>query len=130
MSKIEFIVEKTASGFSAYASDEDLPIGTSGNDVSELNRNIVDAYNSYAEIRGLKELSIDDISIRLDVKQFFDYYKIINASALGSKIGMDKTLISQYANGHKIPGPKQVEKIMKGIKQLGQELASLNLSIT
>jgi len=130
MSKIEFIVEKTKDGFSAYASDEDLPIGTSGDDVTELKENILDAYNSYAEIKDLKEITIDDIVIKLDVKQFFDYFKIINASALGTKIGMDKSLISQYANGHKTPGPKQIEKIMNGIKQLGQELSSLNLSIT
>jgi transcriptional regulator with XRE-family HTH domain len=76
----------------------------------------------------LKELSLDDFSIQLDLPQFFDYYKIINASALGSRIGMDKTLLSQYVNGHKKPSHKQVEKIMNGIKQLGNELASLELS--
>ncbi len=130
MSKIEFIVEKTGTGFSAYASDDSLPIGTSGDDVTALKNNIVDAYNSYAEIKGLNEITINELLIRLDIKQFFDYYKIINASALGAKIGMDKTLISQYANGHKIPGPKQVEKILNGIKKLGQELSSLNLSIS
>ncbi|SER75010.1 hypothetical protein [Pedobacter rhizosphaerae] len=130
MSKIEFIVEKTDTGFSAYASDESFPIGTSGDDVTELKKNIVDAYNSYAEIKGLKEVSINDILITLDVKQFFDYYKIINASALGAMIGMDKTLISQYANGHKKPGPKQIDRILTGIRQLGQELSSLNLSIS
>jgi len=130
MSKIEFIVEKTDTGFSAYASDEALPIATSGDDVTELKNNIVDAYNSYAEIKNLDEITIDDVQITLDVKQFFEYYKIINASALGEKIGMGKTLISQYVNGHKKPGPKQVEKILTGIRQLGQELSTLNLSIS
>lgn len=130
MSKIEFIVEKTNTGFSAYASDESLPIGTSGDDVTELKTNIVDAYNSYAEIKDIDQITIDDVLITLDVKQFFDYYKIINASALGAKIGMDKTLISQYANGHKKPGPKQVDRILSGIRQLGQELSTLNLSIS
>lgn len=130
MNKIEFIVEKTNTGFSAFASNESIPVGTSGDDFTELQNNIVDAYNSYAQIKGFKEITIDDVEVKLDVKQFFDYYKIINASALGAKIGMDKTLISQYANGHKTPGPKQVQKILNGIRQLGQELSSLNLSVS
>ncbi|RQO79131.1 XRE family transcriptional regulator [Pedobacter sp. KBW01] len=130
MSKIEFIVEKTDTGFSAYASDDSLPIGTSGDDVNELKTNIVDAYNSYAEIKDLDQITIDDVIITLDVKQFFEYYKIINASALGEKIGMGKTLISQYVNGHKKPGPKQVDRILSGVRQLGQELSTLNLTIS
>lgn len=129
MSKITFIVEKTADGFSAFAENEDLPIATSGDTMAELKINIVDAYNSYAEIKGLKEVTIDEITIQLDLPQLFEFYKEINASALGSRIGMDKTLISQYVNGHKKPGSKQINKILIGIKQLGQELSSLELSI-
>lgn len=128
MKKIVFIVEKTGTGFSAYAEDDNIPASTSGDNMSELRNNIVDAYNSLAELKNLPEVTIDEISIQLDVAQFFDYYKIINASALGSRIGMDKTLLSQYVNGHKKPSHKQVEKIMNGIKQLGNELASLELS--
>lgn len=130
MSKIEFIVEKTDTGFSAYASEDSLPVTTSGDDVAELKTNIVDAYNSYAEIKDLDQITINDVVITLDVKQFFEYYKIINASALGEKIGMGKTLISQYVNGHKKPGPKQVDRILAGVRQLGQELSTLNLSIS
>lgn len=129
MSKIVFIVEKTNDGFSAFAESEDLPVATSGDTMTELKINIVDAYNSYAEIKGLKEVTIDEITIQLDLPQLFEFYKEINASALGSRIGMDKTLISQYVNGHKKPGTKQVSKILEGIKQLGNELASLELSI-
>lgn len=126
--KIVFVVEKTGTGFSAFAEDNGIPASTSGDNMSELRINMVDAYNSVAELKGLPEVTIDDICIQLDLPQFFDYYKIINASALGSRIGMDKTLLSQYINGHKKPGHKQVEKIMNGIKQLGSELASLELA--
>ena len=45
-----------------------------------------------------------------------------------NELGMDKTLLSQYVNGHKKPGPKQVKRIMDGIKQLGSELSSLELT--
>ncbi|MET3115013.1 hypothetical protein AAKU52_002754 [Pedobacter sp. CG_S7] len=128
MKKIVFIVEKTADGFSAYAEDDNIHASTSGDTMAELRTNIVDAYNSIAELKGLPEVTIDTINIQLDLPQFFEYYKIINASALGSRIGMDKTLLSQYINGHKKAGPKQVQRIMNGIKQLGSELSSLELA--
>ncbi|MDQ7949534.1 MAG: hypothetical protein REI93_11855 [Pedobacter sp.] len=129
MEKVVFIVEKTKDGFSAFAENEDLPVATSADTMAELKENIVDAYNSYAEIKLLDQLTLNNIAIQLDLPQLFEFYKEINASALGSRIGMDKTLISQYINGHKKPGAKQINKILYGIKQLGSELASLELTV-
>ena len=128
MKKIVFIVEKTSDGFSAYAENENIPAATSADTMAELRTNIVDAYNSVAELKGLPEVTFDEINIQLDLPQFFEYYKIINASALGSRIGMDKTLLSQYVNGHKKAGPKQTQRIMDGIKQLVSELSSLEIA--
>lgn len=127
MKQIVFIVEKTTDGFSAYAEDDNIPASTSADTMAELRINIVDAYNSVAELKGLPEVTIDNINIQLDLPQFFSYYKEINASALGARIGMDKTLLSQYVNGHKKAGPKQIQRILSGIKQLGSELYSLEL---
>ncbi len=67
------------------------------------------------------------MAISLDVAQFFEYYDIINAKALGKRIGMNNSLISQYTSGKKEAGPKQIHKILAGIKQLGEELSSLEL---
>lgn len=128
MKKIVFIVEKTSDGFSAYAEDDNIRAATSASTMAELRINIVDAYNSFAELNGWPEVTIDEINVQLDLPQFFDYYKVINASALGSRIGMDKTLLSQYINGHKKAGPKQIQKILNGIKQLGSELSSLEFA--
>lgn len=127
MTKIVFIVEKTNNGYSAYALEDSVAVATSADTMHELKQNILDAYNTYAEENDLKEVVLDDIVIRLDVPQFFEFYNIINASALGSRIGMDKTLISQYVNGHKKPGQKQINKIVHAIKELGEELSSLEL---
>ncbi|MDR6786123.1 hypothetical protein ABIE26_004842 [Pedobacter africanus] len=65
--KIVFIVEKTGTGFSTYAEDDSIPASTSADNMTELRINNVDAYNSVAEIKGLPELTVDDISIQLDV---------------------------------------------------------------
>ena len=128
MKKIVFVVEKTSDGFSAYALEEGIAVGTSADSMAELKSNIVDAYNSYAEMEGVDKVTLDHIQIQLDIPQLFKFYNEINASALGNRIGMDKTLISQYVNGHKVPGKKQVEKIIAGIRQLGDELSSLELA--
>ena len=125
MKKYLFKVEKTGTGFSAYAEDDKIPVGTTGKDMTELKQNILDAMNVYREYKGLKSLSGTDISIRLDVKQFFEYYNVINAKALGDRIGMSQSLLSQYANGIKVPSEKQTQKILLGIKDLGKELTQL-----
>jgi transcriptional regulator with XRE-family HTH domain len=125
MKKYLFKVEKTGTGFSAFAEDDKLFVSTTGKDMMELKQNIFDAMNLYRDHKGLKPVSESDISIRLDVKQFFEYYNVINAKALGERIGMSQSLLSQYANGIKIPSEKQTQKILGGIKNLGKELTEL-----
>ncbi|WP_423147700.1 hypothetical protein [Rubrolithibacter danxiaensis] len=128
MKKIVFVVEKTETGFSAYAEDfEKNPVGTTGTSMAELKEQILNAINLYKEHNGENPVTEEDIPIRLDVAQFFEYYKEINATALGKRVGMNKALLSQYVNGHKKPGPKQVHKIIEGIKSLAKELESLEL---
>jgi transcriptional regulator with XRE-family HTH domain len=128
MNKIIFIVEKTSDGFSAYAEDFDkIPAGTTGDTIAELRTNIEDAYNSVAELRGWPEVTIDQITVKYDLAQFFEYYKEISAKGLAQRIGMSSTLLSQYVNGKKSPSEKQVKKILLGIQELGRELATLEL---
>ena len=69
----------------------------------------------------------NEIKFEIDFKQFFKYYKVINAKFLAEKIGMNATLLSQYVSGTKKPSPKQTEKILSGIHQIGQELSEINL---
>lgn len=46
---------------------------------------------------------------------------------LSERIGMNHTLLSQYANGRKKPSPKQKERIMEGIHEIGRELTEISL---
>ena len=68
-----------------------------------------------------------DIRFEIDFKQFFKFYKVLNAKFLAEKIGMNATLLSQYVSGTKKPSAKQTEKILSGIHQIGQELSGINL---
>ncbi len=122
--KIKLIVEKTDTGFSAYSND--LPIFTTGRTIPELFDNALEAGNLYFEDSRL-ELTHENLQFEIDFKQFFQYYKVLNAKFLATKIGMNPTLLSQYVQGHKKPSAKQTEKILFGIHQIGQELSEINL---
>ena len=122
--KIIIIVEKTESGFSAYS--EEYPIFTTGKTIPDLIDNAYEAVNFYFEDQEI-QVSHENIKFEIDFKQFFQYYRVLNAKFLAEKIGMNPTLLSQYVQGHKKPSEKQTEKILMGIHQIGQELSEINL---
>ncbi|QPH41452.1 helix-turn-helix domain-containing protein [Pedobacter endophyticus] len=122
--KIIMTVEKTDTGFSAYS--ERYPIFTTGRSIPELINSAYEATEFYFEEEKVK-LEPNDIKFEIDFKQFFKYYKVLNAKFLAEKIGMNSTLLSQYVSGTKKPSTKQAEKILSGIHQIGQELSGINL---
>ncbi len=122
--KITMTVEKTNTGFSAFS--EDYPIFTTGQSIAELINNSYEASELHFEEENVK-VEHSDIRFEIDFKQFFKFYKVLNAKFLAEKIGMNATLLSQYVSGTKKPSAKQTEKILSGIHQIGQELSGINL---
>ncbi len=122
--KILMTVEKTKTGFSAYAVD--YSIFTTGQSVPELINNAYEATELFFEEEKVK-VNPNDIKFEIAFKQFFKYYKVINAKFLAEKIGINASLLSQYVSGTKKPSAKQTEKILSGIHQIGQELSGINL---
>jgi len=122
--KIEMILEKTKTGFSAYA--ENYPIFTTGRTIPELIESTYEAVTLYFEDQNIKILQTN-INFVIDFKQFFQYYKVLNAKFLAQKIGMNPTLLSQYVQGRKKPSNLQTDKILNGIHQIGRELSEFNL---
>ena len=120
--KIEMIVERTRTGYSAYA--EKYAVYTTGNSLEKLKSNIVEALNLYFEKQG-KTITEKDLKITLDLPQFFKFYKVINAKALSERIGINQSLLAQYINGHKVPSATQAHRILMGIQQVGKELAAI-----
>ena len=124
--KIKVIVEKTRTGFSAYAEDDDIAVATTGRTIIELQKNILEVLNFHFEDEGY-EVTKSNIALQIDFKQFFQYYKVLNARHLAEKIGMNPTLLSQYVQGRKRPSQQQSDRIIHGIQQIGKELAELRL---
>jgi len=118
--KIVVSIEKTETGFSAYASD--YPVYTTGCNMTEVTDNMKEAFSLY-----FNKIKSDDlnISVQIDFKQFFQYYKVLNSKVLAKKIGMNPTLLSQYVRGHKKPSEKQRRRILYGINKIGHELADI-----
>jgi len=67
----------------------------------------------------------DDLRISLDIPQFFAFYKVINAKVLSERIGMNQSLLAQYIKGNKKPSSSQAYRILRGVQQVGKELASI-----
>ncbi|MFZ4798943.1 MAG: type II toxin-antitoxin system HicB family antitoxin [Bacteroidia bacterium] len=120
--KIEMTVEKTKTGYSAYA--EKYPVFTVGSSLEELKSNILEALNLYFEKQG-KAVKEQDLKINLDLPQFFEFYKVINAKALSERIGMNQSLLAQYIKGNKKPSANQTKRILNGVQQIGNELAAI-----
>ena len=122
--KINIIVEKTKTGFSAFSSD--YPVYTTGKTIADLINNAYEAVNLYLE-DSKTQITIENLKFEIDFKQFFQYYRVLNSKFLADKIGMNPTLLSQYVQGHKKPSETQTEKILLGIHKIGQELSEINL---
>lgn len=122
--KITVIIEKTKTGFSAYS--EDQAIFTTARTIPELIGNAIEAANLYFDDEKIR-INQNDINFVIDFKQFFQYYKVINAKFLAQKIGMNESLLSQYVQGRKRPSDQQTDKILEGIHQIGRELSEINL---
>lgn len=122
--KIVLMLEKTKTGFSAYAVD--YPIYTTGQSISEVLDNAFEAVNLYFEEENIR-ITHDNIKFEVDFEQFFKYYRVLNSKFLAERIGMNPTLLSQYVQGRKKPSENQRDKILFGIHQIGQELSQINL---
>ena len=116
------ILEKTDTGFSAYASE--YSINTTGKTIAELLDNAFEAACLYFDEKEVT-ISHEDIKFEIDFEQFFKYYRVLNSKFLAERIGMNPTLLSQYVQGRKKPSSSQTEKILLGIHKIGQELSEI-----
>lgn len=128
MKNYKFLIERTQTGYSAFAEDENIPVFTTGKNFEELKGNMLDALNLYLEHAEKKPVTAENIITKVDLPSFFEFYSVINAKALSKRINMNETLLSQYVNGKKEPSEKQINKILTGIKDLGKELMQLEIA--
>ena len=117
-------VIKEDTGYSANTTIGKNFITTESETIEELKAQVLEAINLTFEDKGFC-YSIDEINLKPDLASFFEFYKVINAKALSERIGMNQSLLAQYINGTKKPSPTQTQRILKGVQQVGRELASI-----
>lgn len=121
--RITMVVEKTNTGYSAYA--KEAAVFTVASDLNELYENAEEALSLAFD----RDVTRGEFQLQIDLPQFFKYYRVLNAKFLAERIGMNPTLLSQYVSGVKTPGPKQVQRILSGIHEIGKELSDLKFLV-
>ncbi len=122
MKKETFIVEIDKDGLSAY--HESRPIFTVAHSKDELFNNILEAANLFYENE--KVLKREDIAIQIDFKTFFKEFDYLKANAIAKRAGINNSLITQYIKGIKNPSEKQLNKLLRSIREIGRELGSIS----
>lgn len=127
-------IEKQSDGtYIAYnTTGEKVQLIGTGDTVKEAKE---DFYNSIDEIKQsydevgdeMPDFLSEDVEFRFDISSLFEYFSMLNVSALGRYLGINDSLMRQYRNGSAPISDKQLEKIEAGIHRLGSELTALSL---
>lgn len=131
---MEVRIEKQSDGtYIAYntTGDHVTLLGT-GDTVSEAKKDFRDSYDGVKESyesRGdfMPTELTEEISFHFDISSLFEYFSMINVSALARYLGINPSLMRQYKKGDTYISEAQLEKIEQGIHRLGSELQALKL---
>ncbi|OYU95842.1 MAG: transcriptional regulator [Bacteroidetes bacterium B1(2017)] len=121
----EFTVEITSTGYSAY--NNAYAIATTGKSITHLREAAFEALQLAFEEEEVR-ISKSKLILTVDLKQFFQYYRVLNAKFIAERVGIHPTLFSQYVQGKKKPSTKQTNKILEGIHEIGKELCELRFN--
>jgi len=125
MKKYKLIVEKNEEGFWGRV-NETAGVYGYGQDIEALETNINKALELYFEESGEKMPNYKFEWV-MDLQEFFSIHDYINISTIAKRIGMNPSLLRQYAKGIKFPSFKQVHKIEVTIKEIGNQLSKTKI---
>lgn len=123
---VNVIMEKGGDrNFSCFSENESLDWGIVGMGKS-VEDAIKDFYSGFDEMKKCLEeegKEIPQVRFRfiMDVGSLFDYYPI-NVTAFAKYIGMNASLLRQYASGKRIAKAKSLEKIRTGLEKLKNDI--------
>lgn len=129
MKTYKLIIEKGEDGFWGRIKDKDSLITSFGETIEHLKTCMDEAMQLYFE-----ELDTPtpkyEFELVMDIQEFFIINDFINISTLAKRIGMNSSLLRQYAKGIKFPSLKQVNKIENAIRKIGKQLSKTELQPT
>ena len=128
---ISVVIEKTSTGFSAYALEVD-GLATVGNNISEIKENfneVLQYHVEYLQEKGEKvKLTDFEISYQIDLEQVFEYFTVINKTAFAENYAeINQSLFRQYTKGLASLSSDKMQQISRGLHKLADELSDLTL---
>jgi len=129
MEKVLVILERTDNNYAAYLPELEGCV-TTGSNLQEIKESLKEVVSFHLD--GMRESGLEIpvafqndfvFSYRMDMESFFEWFQGVLTKACISKLtGMNQSLVSQYANGFKKPGKKQIGRIQNAIHAFGREL--------
>ncbi|WP_235299374.1 type II toxin-antitoxin system HicB family antitoxin [Portibacter marinus] len=126
MKTYKLIIEKGEDGFWGRIDFKDDLVTSFGETIDQLKTNMKEALKLYFEDSS-KPIPNYNFELVMDIQEFFLVNDFINISTLAKRIGMNSSLLRQYAKGIKFPSLKQVSKIENAIRKIGKQLSSTEL---
>lgn len=129
---ITVVIEKTDTGFSAYAKDFS-GMATVGETFSELKENINEVFEMQVEYLQEKDSSIKpedfEINYAVDLEQFFEYFSVINKTAFAERYAkVNPSLFRQYTRGLTPLSSDKLKQISDGLHKLADEINDLTFA--
>ena len=126
MKTYKLIIEKGEDGFWGRIEDNNSLITSFGETIDHLSSSMKEAMELYFEDLE-KPILQYEFELVMDIQEFFLINDFINISTLAKRIGMNSSLLRQYAKGIKFPSLKQVNKIENAIRKIGKQLSKTEL---
>ena len=119
-------VEKCKGYFACYTPDtiEDCSLAGYGSTPKEAMDDMLVTYSEIKEINSENGISTPELNFKyqFDVPSFFAHFKWINVSKFAEVIGINPSLLRQYASGLAKASAPQIEKINKSLEKISSEL--------
>lgn len=134
METMKVTIEKDNDGsYIAYNTDDcKYVLLGRGASVKEAKSDFMNSVNEIRESEAVQGMEASpylesDIEFSFDLSSLFEYYSMINVSALARYLGINPALMRAYRKGDTYVSEKQLKKIEDGIRHLGNDLASLSI---
>lgn len=114
--------------FSCHMNVEALKTGILGTGTS-AKAAIADMQNGWHDVTDElkeenKEIPVLDIEYRFDVGALFSYYDFVNIAGVAREIGINPSVMRQYAIGIRRPSIERKAQIQAGFKSLADKMKS------
>ena len=131
MKTFKLIIESTKDGIWGRWEHDGNTIVAQGNALEDLKQNFVEAVNLYFEETNRAQIIRKGIrfEFHVDLENLFEVNDYINISKLAEYVGINKSLLRQYAKGIKYPSLSQALRIEKALKNIGSNLLSTRLVV-